>query len=170
MNWFTNIAVPCVAIAGTLLAGSGPAPCPLAGTWTLRATEIIRPDGTRVTDPAYGSDAKGFLMVDGEGRYSLQIFRPGRPRFASGDKKRGTPQEYESSVLGMSTHTGRIVVDTEHRTLQFQIDLAAYPNWEHTTQTRQFQLSGDELSYQVPAAAGAGMIAVSVWRRAKTAP
>jgi len=140
---------------------------PLAGTWTLVAAEVMRPDGTRATDPAYGADAKGVLMVDDEGQYSLQIFRPDRPRFASGDKKKGTAQEYESALLGISTHIGHIVVDTAHQTLQFKIDYAAYPNWEHTTQIRQYKLAGNTLSYQVPATAGGGTIAISVWRRVK---
>jgi lipocalin-like protein len=138
---------------------------PLAGTWILQAAQVIRPDGKQETDAAYGPDAKGVLMVDTNGQYSLQIFRPGRPKFASGDKKRGTSQEYEAALLGISTHVGHIIVDTATQTLQFKIDYAAYPNWEHTVQTRKFKLSGDELRYQVPANAGAGTIAVSIWRR-----
>lgn len=139
----------------------------LAGTWELEAAEVLHPDGTRVTDTSYGANAKGLLMVDEEGRYSLQIFRPDRPRFASGDKKRGTPQEYEVALLGISTHIGHIFVDTAQQTLQFTIDYAAYPNWEHTTQVRQYKLVGDKLFYQVPATAGAGTVAISAWRRVK---
>jgi hypothetical protein len=168
MNQVTTCTSVLITIASGLQSGNESPRSPLAGTWILRAAEIIGPDGTRVTDPAYGPDAKGVLMVDGDGQYSLQIFRPDRPKFASGDKKRGTPQEYEAAVLGLSTHVGHIVVDATHQTLQFKIDHAAFPNWEHTTQTRQYKLSGDDLSYQVPASAGAGTIAVSVWRRVKT--
>jgi len=141
---------------------------PLAGTWILQAAQVIYPDGKQETDAAYGPDAKGVLMVDNDGQYSLQIFRPDRPKFASGDKKRGTPQEYEAALLGISTHVGHIIVDKATQTLQFKIDYAAYPNWEHTVQTRKFKLSGGELYYQVPASAGGGTIAVSIWRRAKT--
>ncbi len=137
----------------------------LAGTWTLLRAEILKPNGTIATDPAYGPDAKGLLIVDGTGRYSLQIFRPGRPAFASGDKTRGTAQEYQAALQGISTHTGRIVVDTVHHRLLFQIDHAAYPNWEQTEQKREYDFRGDELTYRVPPAAG-GTSAISVWRRA----
>ena len=68
-------------------------PSTLSGTWTLKAAQVILPDGKRVTDPAYGDSAKGILMIDSDGQYSLQIFRPDRPKFSSGDKKRGTPDE-----------------------------------------------------------------------------
>ncbi|HEY9195773.1 MAG TPA: lipocalin-like domain-containing protein [Mucilaginibacter sp.] len=140
---------------------------PLAGTWKLKAAQVILPDGTHVTDPGLGADAKGILMIDADGRYSLQIFKPGRPKFASGDKKKGTLQEYESALLGMSTHNGRVKMDTTNKILQFDIDYAAFPNWEHTTQIRQYSIKGDELYYQLPASAGAGTIAVSIWSRVK---
>ena len=146
------------------LAGSG---FPLAGTWTLKAAQVILPDGSRATDTAYGKNAKGILMVDDEGQYSLQIFRPDRPKFSSGDKKQGTPEEYESALLGISAHIGHIKIDTVHEILQFNIDYAAYPNWDNSTQTRKFKLSGDELYYEVPAKTAAGTIAVSIWKRVK---
>src|SRR4051812_43358135 len=95
---------------------------PLAGTWLLKAAEVILPDGTRATDTAYGKDAKGVLMIDANGQYSLQIFRTDRPKFVSGDKKRGTPAEYEAALLGISTHIGYIKMDTVNKTLQFNIE------------------------------------------------
>jgi hypothetical protein len=154
--------------AAASLMGDENSRFPLAGTWILKAAEVILPDGTHATDTAYSKNAKGVLMVDADGQYSLQIFRPDRPKFASGDKKRGTPEEYESALLGISTHIGHIKMDTVNKLLQFNIDYAAYPNWDNTTQTRKYKFSGDELYYEVPAKAGAGTIAVSIWKRSKT--
>ena len=150
------------------LKRNGNAIFPLAGTWVLKAAEVIFPDGTHATDTAYGKNAKGILMIDEDGQYSLQIFRPDRLKFASGDKKKGTPEEYESALLGISTHIGHIKIDTVNNILQFNIDYAAYPNWDNTTQTRKFKLSNEELYYEVPAKAAAGTIAVSIWTRIKT--
>ncbi|HKE20200.1 MAG TPA: lipocalin-like domain-containing protein [Kofleriaceae bacterium] len=134
----------------------------LAGTWTLVAADDLLPDGRRV--PAYGPSPRGRLMIDEGGRYSLQLFRSGRPRFASGDKRRGTAAEYEGAVLGMSTHSGRCAIDPGGRTITFRIELAAFPNWEGTVQVRQFTLAGDELSYRQPAGPS-GRVPISVWRR-----
>ena len=141
---------------------------PLAGTWLLKAAQVKLPDGTRATDSAYGKNAKGVLMIDANGQYSLQIFRPDRPKFVSGDKRRGTPAEYEAALLGMSTHIGHIKIDTVNKILQFNIDYAAYPNWDKTSQIRNFKLQEDELYYEVPAKAAAGTIAVSIWKRIGT--
>ena len=153
--------------AATLLTADRNAAFPLAGTWILKAAEVILPNGTHATDTVLGKNAKGVLMIDTDGQYSLQIFRPDRPKFALGDKRRGTPAEYESALLGISTHVGHIKMDSVKRTLQFNIDYAAYPNWDNTIQTRNYKLSNDELYYEVPATAGAGRIAVSIWKRVK---
>lgn len=139
---------------------------PLAGTWILTAADEIQPGGARVH--SYGEEPKGLLIVDDSGRYSLQIFRAGRRRFASGDKRRGTPEEYVDAVLGMSSHTGRCFIDPADDMLVFQIELAAYPNWEGTVQRRAYTLSDDLLAYRIPvAASGNGTIPISEWRRVR---
>jgi hypothetical protein len=167
MSWLRTVA--CVFAGVTLFVRGGPEAQPsIAGTWVLEAADEIHPDGSR--DHGYGPNPHGVLMIDATGQYSLQIYRPDRPKFASGDKRRGTAPEYESAALGMSTHIGHIVVDSANRTLIFRIDFASFPNWDETEQKRQFELSGDELSYRVPASAhGDGTVAISVWRRVNSA-
>ena len=135
----------------------------LQGTWTMTAAYEILADGTRTTN--YGEHPKGLLMVDKDGRYSLQIFRPNRTKFASGDKTRGSAEEYREAVLGSSTHTGHVVVDTANHKLTFKIDTASYPNWEGAQQVRDYTYTDNTLTYSVPASAsGNGTIAYSVWQ------
>jgi len=138
-----------------------PAPS-LAGTWSLIAADVLHADGTRARD--YGAAPKGLLTIDTEGRYSLQIFKAERPRFASGDKQTGTPAEFEAAVLGSSTHFGTISIDPAGGTLTFHIENASFPNWEGTAQKRSYQLQGDELSYRVPPRPD-GNTPLSIWRR-----
>jgi hypothetical protein len=139
-------------------------PCPLAGTWTLVAADLIRPDGTRDRD--FGAAPKGLMMIDAEGRYSVQIYASERPRFASGEKKTGTPAEFAAAVTGASTHFGTVAIDEAARTLTFSIASAAFPNWEGARQKRSYELNGDELSYRVPPRPD-GNIPLSVWRRVR---
>lgn len=134
----------------------------LAGTWTLVAADVIHTDGTRAHD--YGAAPKGLLMIDRDGHYSLQIFKSERPRFTSGDKATGTEAEYRAAVLGSSTHYGTLSVDPAAGTLTFRIEAASFPNWEGTTQTRKYELKGDELSYRVPPRPN-GDTPISVWQR-----
>lgn len=152
--------------AGPAAAAPEAAIAPLVGTWTLQAADDLRPDGTRV--PAYGEHPKGILMIDASGQYSLQIYRAESTKFASGDKKHGTPEEYEAAVLRMSAHLGHCALDPASGIVTFSIDSSAYPNWEGTVQKRQYRLEGDVLSYQIPAAASSGgNIPISVWKKVR---
>jgi hypothetical protein len=121
-------------------------------------------DGTRTT--TYGPHPAGLMMIDREGRYTLQVFRRDRPRFASGDKTRGTDAEYREAVLGSSTHFGHVRIDAARHHLVFDIEAASWPNWDGQQQVRDYRFEGGLLSYQVPASAyGNGTVATSIWRR-----
>ena len=167
-------AIPLLAlglVAATLSALEPQAPVRpspeslFAGTWTLVSVSNVLPDGTRVQP--YGPDPQGILMFDAEGRYSLQIFRSGRARFASNDKSRGTAEEYQATVEGTNSHFGSYAVDEASHVITFQIEHASYPNWEGTEQKRSYTRDGDELRYTVPTTTtGNGAIGEVVWRRA----
>lgn len=144
------------------LAGGAPARFPLTGTWTLEAADVLHSDGTRSSD--YGAAPKGLLMIDRQGHYALQIFRAERARFAAGDKAHGSAAEYQSAVMGSSTHYGTIELDATKHLLVFHIDGASFPNWEGQQQRRSFELHGDVLSYRVPPRPS-GDVPISVWRR-----
>jgi len=54
----------------------------LVGTWTAVSNETTRPDGQKV-QPFGSKPGVGMLIFDPEGRYSVQICSPDRPKFAS---------------------------------------------------------------------------------------
>lgn len=138
----------------------------LVGTWIMDSAYEIHPDGSRTTN--YGEHPLGLLTVDRAGRYSMQIFRVGRPTFASGDKTRGTPDEYRQAVVGSSTHFGKVAVDWIRHQLIFDVQAASFPNWEGRRQVRNYQFKDGLLSYAVPSSASSsGVVAYSLWRRAK---
>lgn len=165
---FAVLLVAAAPFVATPLPAESPATSgtlgSLAGTWTLVAADDLRADGTRV--PAYGPEPQGLLFLGADGRYSVQIFRAERVVFASGDKARGSSDEYRAAVLRMSSHFGRYAVDATAGVLTFQIERASFPNWEGTQQKRPFALSRDELSWRVPAKPD-GTTPISVWRRAR---
>jgi hypothetical protein len=57
--------------------------------------------------PTMVSIPSGLLIVDSVGRYNMQIFKVGRPAFASGDKARGTPEEYRAATIRPSSARSR---------------------------------------------------------------
>jgi hypothetical protein len=136
----------------------------LQGTWIMDAAYEIQSDGTRTTN--YGEHPVGLLMIDDAGHYDLQIFKVGRPAFASGDKARGTPEEYRAALVGISTHIGKVSIDPARHQLLFDVEAASFPNWEGKRQVRDFTFKDGLLTYAVPASAsGSGTTAYSVWRR-----
>jgi len=162
----TIIGMTFAMLAGLAAADANPATTesPLRGTWTLVAADKLLPGGERVAD--YGASPMGRLTVDSQGRYSLQIFKSERLHFASGDKARGSAGEYESAVLGSSTHYGTVVVDAQRHTLTFRIEGASFPNWEGASQQREYTLADGVLTYRVPPRPD-GAIPVSVWKKLK---
>lgn len=152
----------CSCWAATAQADSAAATPSLAGTWTLVAADVQHPDGSR--GPDFGAAPKGLLLIDGQGHYSLQIFKAERPRFSADDKAKGSDGEYKAAVMGSSTHFGMLSVDPAGSVLIFHVQGASYPNWEGQAQSRRYELKGDVLSYRV-AARPNGDVPISVWRR-----
>lgn len=119
----------------------------LAGTWSLLSVDNLLEDGT-VIQP-YGPNPVGRLTLDPGGRYTVHIFRPGRARFSSNDKARGTPEENRALVQGTNSHFGRYELIPGGEVIAFHIEHASFPNWEGTVQRRSYRLSGDTLRYTV---------------------
>lgn len=148
-------ALPLAASAGET---------PLTGTWTLVKADVQLPDGKVVHD--YGEAPKGLFIIDADGHYSLQIYDSLRPKYASGDRSKGTAEEYRANALGISTHFGRIEIDGMAHAMILHVENASYPNQDGGQQKRVYELNGDELSYKV-APRPDGSIPISVWRRVK---
>ena len=135
----------------------------LAGTWTL--VSVVAEQGGNKTEP-FGPHPKGILMVDANDRYVIAIARAGLPKVASNNRTTGTPEENQAIVGGSITHFGTLAVNAADKTITFKIETATFPNWDGTEQKRAFTVTGDELTYTVPAASGGGT-ATTVWKRAK---
>lgn len=134
----------------------------LVGSWRLTAADKILPDGSQVAD--YGTDPRGIAIFTADGHYVVEIFRSDRTKFASGDRAKGTPEEYKDAILSASCHFGTYSVDETKGTITFHTERASYPNWDETTRTSGFKLEGDKLTWRVPPRPD-GSIPVSVFSR-----
>jgi hypothetical protein len=136
----------------------------IVGTWVLIGAEKLLPDGKRVLD--YGPNPHGQVIFTADGYYSVQVYRAERLKFASGDKFKGTLEEYKEASLSTSVHFGRYSVDPVKHTITFKIDRSSVPNLDDTTAVRAYELKGDELSWKV-APRQDGSIPITTLRRAK---
>jgi hypothetical protein len=134
----------------------------IVGTWLLAGADKLLPDGTVVHD--YGPNPHGMAIFTADGYYSVQIYREQRLNFSSGDKFKGTPEEYKDASLSMSTHFGRYSLDQAKHTITFNIDRSSVPNLDNTTAVRTYELKDDVLSWKV-APRPDGSIPITTLRR-----
>jgi Lipocalin-like domain len=135
----------------------------LVGSWTL-VSVVTERDGAK--SDTYGPTAKGFLVFDANGRYSV-IFIAGKlPRFEVENRSKGTADENKAVVAGSLAHFGTYVVDEADRSFSFQVSRATFPNWEGRSLKRSFAINGDVLRFTDPHAS-AGGVAITTFERAK---
>ncbi len=118
----------------------------IVGSWTLLIIDGIQPDGTHI--PLYGPNPKGLAIFTADGHYSQQIMRAVRPKFAAGDRLKGTPAEQKTAIEGINTQFGTYVIDEPSKTLSLRIRGSSFPNWDDTTlKVMVTALSADELTF-----------------------
>jgi len=150
---FERISLVCLLLAGFLITAPAAAQSgqtlkeQVVGSWKLSSVTNTRADGTKYE--LFGPNATGILMLDSNGRYSLQIFRRDRPAFA-GARLEGTAEENKAAVQGMISHFGTYDVNEADRSITFRIESSSYPNWDHTEQKRSLVLLVNQLSWADP--------------------
>lgn len=156
------LSMLAVVLIGSLAASAQTSD--IVGTWVLNKAEKLLPDGTRISD--YGENPHGLVVFTADGYYSVQIYRADRLKFSSGDKLKGTPEEYKEASLTTSVHFGTYSLDPAKHTITFHIDRSSFPNQDDTTQIRPYEMNGDELSWKV-APRPDGSIPITILRRVR---
>ena len=106
LRTLTRLAIPLALVVSVTSAEAQQKPLKeqVAGVWTL------------VSGSQIGADANGLLILDSSGHMSMQIIRPGRPKFASNSRMQGTADENKGSVQGMISYFGRYTVSEANKT------------------------------------------------------
>ncbi len=139
-------------------------PTPLIGIWKLISFEARRED----EEPSFPfrKDAKGLLIYTDVGRFSVQMMRANRPKFASGDQQKGTIEEVSQCFTGCISYFGRYEFDASGGLVIHHIESSLFPNWEGT-QKRFIEFSGSQMSLKTSPVMWNGKMAVGamVWER-----
>lgn len=135
----------------------------LVGTWTYVSSTAKLPDGS----PLWGANPKSLLIFTDNGRFSWHVFRSDRPKFASNDRRQGTPDENKATIQGSLAYFGTYSVNEEDKTLISRIEGSTFPNSEGEQQKRVItRVTTDELRYINPVTT-LGARAEAVWKRVK---
>jgi hypothetical protein len=169
MNWrsiLTLSAITALGVAllpGTIMAQQKTLKEQLTGTWTFVSSTGKQPDGS----PVWGSDPRGLLIFTDNGRYSSQLLRSDRPKFASNNRLQGTPDDNKATAQGTISSFGTYSVDEANKTYTIRFEGSSYPNQEGTEQVRPFTITGDELRVTNPTTTYGGPASQLFYRRAK---
>ena len=117
------------------------------GAWTLVSYEQHKNDGT-VSHPM-GKDAAGRIVYDAGGYMSAQLMRRDRPKFASGSRQRGTPEEVREAYYGYVGYYGPYDIDEPKKIVTHHVECCSFPNWVQTDLVRHFEFDGGRLILRV---------------------
>ena len=168
MNWrsiLTLSAITALGVAllpGTIVAQQKTLKEQLTGTWTFVSSTGKQPDGS----PVWGSDPRGLLIFTNNGRYSSQLLRSDRPKFASNNRLQGTPDDNKATAQGTISSFGTYSVDEANKTYTIRFEGSSYPNQEGTVQVRPFTITRDELRVTNPTTTYGGPPSQLFYRRA----
>ena len=135
----------------------------IVGTWTA-VSQYVDQEGKKL-EP-FGSDPKGMVVYDADGRFILVLQRSTLPKFSSGNRMTGTPDENKAIVQGSIAYYGRYSVDEKSGKLNLHYDGSTFPNWDGVDQIRFIAISGDKLDMVSPESAVGGGTVHLVLRRA----
>lgn len=141
----------------------------LVGMWTLLLADGVTADGTHL--PGFGPNPMGILAFGADGRYSLQIMRAVRPKFAASSPAGGTADENKAALQGMMSHFGTYTANDADRTFTLRIEGSSFPNWDDTRHKMLVTAVADDvLTFTDPSPSVAQPDAVKTeyaWRRGK---
>ena len=80
----------------------------IVGTWTP-VSQYVDQDGKRL-EP-FGSNPKGIVVYDSNGRFVLVLQRATLPKFVSSNRMAGSPEENKAIVQGSIAYFGSYSVD-----------------------------------------------------------
>ena len=138
---------------------------PFVGAWRLVSFEFRKEDGNVIYP--FGADALGSFIYTESGRFSVQLMRRDRPKFAVKDQHRGTMDEIRASYTGAISYYGTYKADMKKQKIEHHVEGSILPNMEGTNQMRSFEISEKQLRLDTTPfnLAGERGYGVLVWER-----
>jgi hypothetical protein len=138
----------------------------IVGTWQFVVAEVVAPDGKKTLP--FGETPKGILIFTTDGHFSQIHVASDVPKFASGNRLTGTPEEYSTIMRRSLSVFGTYTVDEAKKTVTYKIVSSTFPNWEGEAQERKIdKLTADEFINTNPNVAGGRGSASNFYKRVK---
>jgi hypothetical protein len=143
----------------------------LIGTWRLVDIDVQGPNGREV-DPFYGSGARGLLIYDASGWFSVQIEDAGRPA-VSVPSVRPVPQESDTTARLKATvldsyyaYYGTWSFDQATSTVTHHARGSLYPSEDDATYPQHVEIVGGRMIFtRTQKVAGHSTVQTKRWER-----
>jgi hypothetical protein len=167
MKTLLSIPIAAALTCGILPAGAAePLKQRLVGTWSVISFVNVN-NKTGKTTEAFGSNPKGYFMFDAANHFSINLMRPGRPKYARRDFP--VAGESDAALEGIVVMFGDYKINEPENSISLHIIGSSFPAWDNTNQTRLIAINGDELTYKNPTPASGGGTALVTLKRAASA-
>jgi hypothetical protein len=136
----------------------------LVGTWAFVSSTGKLADGS----PVWGSNPRGQLGFDANGRVFTILVRSDLTKYASNNRMQSTPAEDKATVQGAIAYFGTYTVNEADRSYTNHIEGSSYPNWNGTDLKQVVEsVTADELKIRNPAPSYGGPPTLLTYRRLK---
>jgi Lipocalin-like domain len=136
----------------------------LVGTWAFVSSTGKLADG----NSPWGTNPKGQLSFDANGRYSSIIVRSDLAKYASNNRTQPSPAEAIATVQGAIAYFGTYTMNEADRSYTVRVDVSSYPNWNGTDLKQVVEsITADELKIRNPAPSYGGPPTLLTYRRGK---
>jgi hypothetical protein len=105
----------------------------VAGNWKL-ISAYMNNHGTRIN--VLGSNPAGMLVFTEDLHFIIVLNNPDIPKFVSGDRSNGTPEEYKTAVVNSLGVYGTYTIDENGDFLEEQVLGSTFPNMNGTNRGR----------------------------------
>jgi len=161
-----GIAALALALCASGAAAQSSQKQQIVGTWDFVVAEVTAADGKKSFP--FGETPRGMLIFTPDGRFTQIHVASDVPKFASGNRLTGTPEEYAAINKRSLSVFGTYTVDEEKKTITYKIISSTFPNWEGEAQTRTIdKLTAEEFVNTNPNVAGGRGSAANYYKRAK---
>jgi Lipocalin-like domain len=136
----------------------------VAGNWKLISAYMDN-HGTRID--VLGSHPAGLLVFTEDLHFIVVLNNPDIPKFVSGDRLIGTPEEYKTAVVNSLGVYGTYTIDKNGDFLEEQVLGSTFPNMNGTSRGRSEiteKVEGNRMMENLKVADGINLYVV--WQRA----
>lgn len=157
---FLSVVIPLVAVMlfgtseGWAQQKTADARQQIVGVWKLVSSVNTAKDGKITKGISFGPNPDGRFIFTSSGRYASVNVNPNLPKFASGNRMQGTPDEYKAVVHGSSAGFGTYTVSPDGKVLTLKQEGGTWAHWTGTEQKRNLTISGDDMKYTLAASVG----------------